>query len=87
MLGSLCRFFSPPIESAHMASLLLVEDTINGFLLNMDKSVDVFATKVRADPRLAKGFYAFGLSQGNNLIHGSTPRSPSFTLQLAFSLR
>jgi len=47
-----------------------IEDTINGFLLNMDKSVDVFAAKVRADPQLAKGFNAFGLSQGNNLIHG-----------------
>ena len=58
-----------------------IEDTIAGFLLNMDKSVDVFATKVRADPKLAKGFNAFGLSQGNNLIHGyqlkyTTPSCP-----------
>jgi len=36
----------------------------------MDKSVDVFAAKVRADPKLAGGFNAFGLSQGNNLIRG-----------------
>jgi hypothetical protein len=36
----------------------------------MDKSVDIFAKAVRADPKLAKGFNAFGLSQGNNLIHG-----------------
>merc|ERR1711865_23324 len=36
----------------------------------MDKSVDVFAEKVRQDPKLANGFNAFGLSQGNNLIHG-----------------
>lgn len=47
-----------------------IEDTINGFLLNMDKSVDVFAATVRADPNLKNGFNAFGLSQGNNLIHG-----------------
>lgn len=47
-----------------------IEDTINGFLLNMDKSVEVFAAKVRADPNLKDGFNAFGLSQGNNLIHG-----------------
>jgi len=47
-----------------------IEDTINGFLLNMDKSVEVFAAKVRADPNLKNGFNAFGLSQGNNLIHG-----------------
>merc|ERR1719482_1317639 len=48
----------------------LISDTVNGFLLNMDKSVDVFAKKVRADPKLQGGFYAMGLSQGNNLIRG-----------------
>ena len=47
-----------------------ISDTINGFLMNMDKSVDVFAAKVRADPKLTGGFYAMGLSQGNNLIRG-----------------
>ncbi len=29
-----------------------------------------FAAKVRADPKLAKGFDAYGLSQGNNVIRG-----------------
>jgi len=47
-----------------------ISDTIDGFLMNMDKSVDVFAEKVRADPKLAGGFDAFGLSQGNNVIRG-----------------
>jgi len=47
-----------------------IEDTINGFLKNMDASVDTFAAKVRKDPKLARGFYAIGLSQGNNLIRG-----------------
>lgn len=47
-----------------------ISDTINGFFLNMDASVDVFAANIRADPQLANGFNAFGLSQGNNLIRG-----------------
>ncbi|GMH65302.1 hypothetical protein TrST_g9549 [Triparma strigata] len=47
-----------------------IKDTINGFLLNMDASVDVFAEGVKNDPELADGFNAFGLSQGNNLIRG-----------------
>lgn len=29
-----------------------IEDTINGFLLNLDKSIDVFAAKVRNDTNL-----------------------------------
>ncbi|KAH8053826.1 palmitoyl-(protein) hydrolase [Aureococcus anophagefferens] len=45
-------------------------DTIDGFLKNMDKSVDFFAAKIRADPKLAGGFNAFGFSQGNNVIRG-----------------
>jgi len=36
----------------------------------MDASVEYFAKRVKADPKLASGFDAFGLSQGNNIIRG-----------------
>lgn len=52
----------------------IITDTINGFLMNMDKSVDVFAAKIRADPKLANGFNAIGFSQGNSLIRGYIQR-------------
>ena len=45
-----------------------VGDTIDGFLKNMDRSVDVFAERVRKDPKLKGGFNAIGLSQGNNIM-------------------
>lgn len=45
-------------------------DTKNGYFLNMDASVDVFAKKVRADAQLQGGFVAIGFSQGNNIIRG-----------------
>jgi len=48
----------------------VITDTINGFLMTMDKSVDVFAENIRADPKLAGGFNAVGFSQGNSLIRG-----------------
>jgi palmitoyl-protein thioesterase len=48
----------------------LITDTINGFLMNMDRSVDEFAKRVKADPKLAGGFSAFGISQGNNILRG-----------------
>mmetsp|Transcript_32032 Transcript_32032/g.77824 ORF Transcript_32032/g.77824 Transcript_32032/m.77824 type:complete len:387 (-) Transcript_32032:3172-4332(-) len=50
------------------------EDTTNGYLLNMDASVDVFAESVKADPKLKDGFHAIGLSQGNNVIRGYITR-------------
>merc|ERR1712072_621107 len=47
-----------------------IMDTINGFLKSMDDSIDVFAKKIQADPKLANGFNAAGFSQGNSLIRG-----------------
>jgi palmitoyl-protein thioesterase len=48
----------------------IISDTINGFLMDMDKSVDIFAEKIRADDKLKGGFNAIGFSQGNSLIRG-----------------
>jgi len=46
------------------------EDTKNGYFLNMDASVEVFATAIENDPKLHGGFHAIGFSQGNNVIRG-----------------
>lgn len=45
-------------------------DTKNGFFMTMDKSVDEFAKRIKADPKLANGFNCVGLSQGNSLCRG-----------------
>ena len=49
-------------------------DTMNGFFMNMDDNVDVFAEKVKADPNLQNGFNCIGLSQGNNICRGYIQR-------------
>jgi hypothetical protein len=46
------------------------EDTKNGYFLNMDASVDLFAAKISQDQKLRNGFHAIGFSQGNNVIRG-----------------
>lgn len=46
------------------------EDTINGYFLDMNSSVDRFAAAVKANPQLSNGFYGIGISQGNNVIRG-----------------
>merc|ERR1712071_293838 len=48
----------------------MITDTINGFLKNMDSSVDFFADKIRSDPQLKDGFNCVGFSQGNSLCRG-----------------
>lgn len=47
-----------------------IEDTERGFFMTMNKNVDVFAEKIRADPKLANGFNCVGFSQGNSLCRG-----------------
>eukprot|EP00041_Stephanoeca_diplocostata_P004780 m.50170 g.50170 ORF g.50170 m.50170 type:complete len:301 (-) comp15360_c0_seq1:442-1344(-) len=48
----------------------LISDTANGFFMTMNKNVDVFADKIRKDPKLSKGFNCVGFSQGNSLCRG-----------------
>jgi len=45
-------------------------DTTNGFFMTMDRNVDVFAEKIRKDPKLKDGFHCVGFSQGNSLCRG-----------------
>ena len=58
----------------------------NGYFLNMDASVDVFAAKVSADPHLKNGFHAIGFSQGNNVIRGYIARYNTPTVQTFLSI-
>jgi palmitoyl-protein thioesterase len=50
------------------------EDTKNGYFLNMDASVDVFAEAIQQNDQLQNGFHAIGFSQGNNVIRGYMTR-------------
>ena len=63
LLGGVYGTCIPTGDSFH-------EDTMNGYFKSMDDNVDVFAQKVKADPKLANGFYGIGMSQGNNIIRG-----------------
>lgn len=45
-------------------------DTTNGFLMTMERNVDLFAHNIRQDPRLNAGFNCVGFSQGNLLCRG-----------------
>jgi palmitoyl-protein thioesterase len=62
------------------------EDTTNGYFLNMDASVDVFASNVAADLQLKNGFHAIGFSQGNNVIRGYIARYNAPTVHTFLSV-
>jgi len=46
------------------------DDVLNGYFMSMNENIDIFAQKVKADPKLSNGFHAIGFSQGNNVLRG-----------------
>jgi palmitoyl-protein thioesterase len=52
----------------------ILTDTIDGFLKNMDDSIDYWADKIKNDPKLANGFNCIGFSQGNSQCRGYIER-------------
>jgi len=52
------------------ATAIQVADGMDSFFTLMGDQVDQFAAAVRKDPKLAKGFNAVGLSQGNLVVRG-----------------
>jgi Palmitoyl protein thioesterase. len=50
------------------------DDVLNGYFMSMDEDIDIFAKKIKQDPKLSGGFHAIGFSQGNNIIRGYIAR-------------
>jgi palmitoyl-protein thioesterase len=50
------------------------DDVLNGYFMSMDENIDIFAKKIKQDPKLSGGFHAIGFSQGNNVIRGYIAR-------------
>lgn len=62
------------------------EDTSNGYFMNMDASVNLFAEAVSKNPKLQQGFHAIGFSQGNNVIRGYIARYNEPTVDTFLSI-
>ena len=46
------------------------DDVLNGYFMSMNENIDIFAKKVKQDPKLSNGFHGIGFSQGNNVLRG-----------------
>jgi palmitoyl-protein thioesterase len=61
------------IETAYPGAYAVAVDVADGlwsFITSLQEQVDQFASTVRADPKLAGGFNAVGLSQGGLVVRG-----------------
>ncbi|XP_022102297.1 palmitoyl-protein thioesterase 1-like [Acanthaster planci] len=55
----------------------IIEDTLNGFLMNANKQVEMACQKIRSDPKLAKGYNSMGFSQGGQFLRTVAQRCPT----------
>ncbi|CAG5117433.1 unnamed protein product [Candidula unifasciata] len=55
----------------------IVEDMENGFLMNVNKQIDIVCAQLKKDPKLQNGFNALGFSQGGQFLRAVAQRCPS----------
>jgi len=80
-MGSVQKYMEEKIPGVHVHSLMLgdnvVQDTENGFFLNINTQIEMACQKIQADEKLKDGFHAVGWSQGGLFIRGLAQRCPS----------
>jgi len=79
-MGYVQKMFEKSIPGVYVHSLEIgdnvIQDTENGFFMNVNDQVELACAKVQADPKLQNGYHAIGFSQGGQFIRGLAQRCP-----------
>jgi len=80
-MGSIKRLLEREIKGVYVHSLEIgngiVEDTENGFLMNVNDQIDLVCSKLKADKRIQAGYNAIGFSQGGQFLRAIAQKCPS----------
>lgn len=80
-LGGFKKFLATQLPSVYIKSLQIgknpVEDTQNGFFMNVNKQVVRACNLIANDPQLKSGYNALGFSQGGLFLRAVAQRCPS----------
>ncbi|XP_046850386.1 palmitoyl-protein thioesterase 1-like [Xenia sp. Carnegie-2017] len=80
-MGSIKDMVEDLIPGIYVRSLMIgssiIEDTINGFLMNANKQIDIVCKKLSSDEKLKDGYNAMGFSQGGQFFRALAQRCPS----------
>ncbi|XP_059162857.1 palmitoyl-protein thioesterase 1-like [Physella acuta] len=55
----------------------IVEDTENGFLMNVNRQIDIVCDQLKKDPKLQQGYNALGFSQGGQFLRAIAQKCPT----------
>eukprot|EP00092_Neocalanus_flemingeri_P013845 GFUD01014936.1.p1 GENE.GFUD01014936.1~~GFUD01014936.1.p1 ORF type:complete len:308 (-),score=78.98 GFUD01014936.1:58-981(-) len=79
-MGSITKYLEKKIPGVYVHSLMIgdnvVQDTENGFFLNINTQIELACQKIQADPNLQDGYHAVGFSQGGLFFRGLAQRCP-----------
>jgi len=79
-MGSVAKLFEKRIPGVHVHSLMIgdnvIQDTENGFFLNINSQIELACQRIKEDPKLKDGYHAVGFSQGGLFFRGLAQRCP-----------
>jgi len=79
-MGSVTRYIEKQIPGVYVHSLMIgenvVQDTENGFFLNINSQIELACQRIKEDPKLQGGYHAVGFSQGGLFFRGLAERCP-----------
>ena len=55
-------------QTLFINACIILQDTENGFFMNVNKQINEVCAKIQADPLLANGYHAVGFSQGGQFL-------------------
>jgi len=79
-MGSITKYFEKQIPGVYVHSLMIgdnvVQDTENGFFMNINSQIELACQRIQEDPKLKDGYHAVGFSQGGLFFRGLAQRCP-----------
>ncbi|KAK3089757.1 hypothetical protein FSP39_006258 [Pinctada imbricata] len=80
-MGSIKRLIEKEVRGVHVNSLEIgssvSEDTENGFLMPVNKQIDIACQALAKDSKLQSGYNAIGFSQGGQFLRAIAQRCPN----------
>jgi len=79
-MGSVTKYLEKQIPGVYVHSLMIgdnvVQDTENGFFMNINSQIELACQRIQEDPKLKDGYHAVGFSQGGLFFRGLAQRCP-----------
>ncbi|XP_056154944.1 palmitoyl-protein thioesterase 1 [Lampris incognitus] len=89
-MGAIKKMVEVEIPGIDVVSLMIgenvIEDTENGFFLDVNKQVSMVCRQLAQDPKLNGGYNAMGFSQGGQFLRAVAQRCPSPPMKTLISV-